>query len=140
MKSENQETVYSIVGEKTLHELVDRFYQLVSEHPALSPIFPDDLTETARKQKQFLTQFLGGPSLYTEEHGHPMLRARHMPFTITPARADAWLSCMDQALKETSIDEPLRAAVFERLSYTARHMINSEDKPSSYEARKGYDR
>ncbi|MCY9072878.1 thiol management oxidoreductase, partial [Bacillus inaquosorum] len=42
-----------------------------------------------RKQKQFLTQYLGGPPLYTEEHGHPMLRARHLPFPITNERADA---------------------------------------------------
>ena len=33
-----------------------------------------DFAETSRKQKQFLTQFLGGPNLYTEEHGHPMLK------------------------------------------------------------------
>lgn len=125
MTRNNQKTPYELIGEDRLHELVDRFYDLVSEHPDLAPIFPNDLTETVRKQKQFLTQFFGGPSLYTEEHGHPMLRARHMPFAITPARAEAWLSCMAQALVDTDIEEDLRSAIFERLSHTANHMINS---------------
>ena len=62
-------------GEHTISKLVDAFYARVAQHPDLAPIFPDDLTETARKQKQFLTQYLGGPPLYTEEHGHPMMRA-----------------------------------------------------------------
>lgn len=120
-------TAYDALGAERLSELVDCFYGHVSNHPDLEPIFPDDLTDTRRKQKQFLTQFFGGPPLYTEEHGHPMLRARHMPFVITPARAEAWLSCMAQALTETEIEEPLRTAMFERLSYTAKHMVNSSD-------------
>ncbi|PYZ93493.1 globin [Salipaludibacillus keqinensis] len=131
MTEPNKQTAYELIGKKRLSELVDRFYELVSTHPELTAIFPDDLSETARKQKQFLTQFFGGPSIYTEEHGHPMLRARHMPFPITPSRGEAWLSCMAQALVETNIEEPLRSAILERLTYTARHMINSEEQSSS---------
>lgn len=43
----------AIGGEQCIAILVDTFYSYVSKHPDLSPIFPDDLTETARKQKQF---------------------------------------------------------------------------------------
>ena len=80
---EKPQMPYNLIGEKKLSMLVEAFYNRVSNHPELASIFPDDLTETARKQKQFLTQYLGGPALYTEEHGHPMLRARHTPFPIT---------------------------------------------------------
>lgn len=118
----------AIGGEKGIMALVDTFYSYVSRHPDLSPIFPNDLTETARKQKQFLTQYLGGPSLYTEEHGHPMLRARHLPFPITPKRAKAWLSCMERAMDDTGIRGPIRDFVFERLTLTANHMINTPDE------------
>lgn len=52
-------TPYEKIGEATLNKLVDAFYNRVGQHPDLAPIFPKDLTETARKQKQFLTQFLG---------------------------------------------------------------------------------
>ncbi|MBU9723633.1 MULTISPECIES: globin [Bacillaceae] len=127
MNDENKQTPFDMIGEETLSELVDRFYELVSDDPNLSPIFPDDLTETARKQKQFLTQFLGGPSLYSREHGHPMLRARHMPFPITPTRAESWLNCMKSALDETDVDLAVKEYIFERLTYTAKHMINTNE-------------
>lgn len=79
-------------GEAVLKEMVTNFYGFVKQDEVLAPLFPEDLTETARKQTQFLTQFLGGPSLYTMEHGHPMLRARHMPFPITNRHAKALLA------------------------------------------------
>ncbi|WP_368503802.1 globin [Alkalihalophilus sp. As8PL] len=111
-------------GEAVLSELVDSFYSYVAKHPDLAPLFPNDLTETARKQKQFLTQFLGGPTHYTEEHGHPMLRARHMPFTITNTQADAWLACMNQAMDDLEITGLIREYIMERLTMTAYHMVN----------------
>ncbi|KAB7667563.1 globin [Bacillus sp. B1-b2] len=124
---EKMSTPFDLIGENTLNELVDRFYDLVGQHPDLAPLFPEDLTETARKQKQFLTQFLGGPALYTNEHGHPMLRARHLPFEITQKHADAWLSCMKQAMDEVELDSNLKEGIFSRLALTANHMINSEE-------------
>jgi hemoglobin len=113
-----------IGGSETLARLVDTFYDLVKQHPDLAPIFPDDLTETKEKQYQFLTQFLGGPPLYSERHGHPMLRARHMRFPITPKRAEAWLSCMSEAMDRVGLQGDVRKAIFERLTLTAHHMVN----------------
>ncbi|GHH98460.1 globin domain-containing protein [Neobacillus kokaensis] len=124
---EDNMTPFDRLGEKTLHNLIDTFYSLVAQHPDLAPIFPKDLTETARKQKQFLTQYLGGPPLYTEEHGHPMLRARHMPHPVTPTRARAWLSCMNEAMDKSGLTGPLRDEFYSRLYLTAQHMINTPD-------------
>ncbi|WP_407271036.1 globin [Radiobacillus sp. PE A8.2] len=118
----------AIGGSSKIEELVHAFYSLVAEDPDLHPIFPDDLTETARKQTQFLTQFFGGPPLYIQEHGHPMLRRRHLNFPITPARKDAWLICMDEALDQVNIEEPYRSIIFERLTMTAHHMMNTTDE------------
>lgn len=113
-----------IGGAATLKKLVDVFYGLVAAHPELAPIFPDDLTETKEKQYKFLTQFLGGPNLYSREYGHPMLRARHMPFPITPKRAEAWLSCMEQAMDQIGMSGKARDFMFQRLFHTAYHMVN----------------
>lgn len=124
---EKNTTPFDAIGEKTLHRLIETFYGLVGQHPDLSPIFPNDLTETARKQKQFLTQYLGGPALYSEEHGHPMLRARHLPFPVTPKRANAWLSCMRQAMDNVGFEGPIRDEFYSRLFLTAQHMINTPD-------------
>lgn len=121
-------TIYEAIGgSETIDRLVTHFYKRVGKHPRLIPIFPEDLTETARKQRLFLTQFFGGPRLYTEERGHPMMRRRHLPFEITPSRRDAWLECMEQALEEAKIDEPYRSAIFEKLTMTANHMMNTPE-------------
>jgi len=125
--SELSQNPYEIIGPKTLERLVDVFYDLVAKDPDLSPIFPKDLTETKEKQRMFLTQFLGGPPLYSEQHGHPMLRARHMPFPVTPTRANAWLTCMSKAMDEVGLDGELRKAIYERLTLTAHHMVNTPD-------------
>ncbi|NMD71512.1 globin [Bacillus sp. DNRA2] len=127
---EKMPTPFEAIGENTLHRLIDAFYRRVGKHPDLSPIFPEDLTETARKQKQFQTQYLGGPPLYTNEHGHPMMRARHLPFEITPTRARAWLACMSDAMDEVGLDGPLRDEYYARLVLTAEHMVNTPDSES----------
>lgn len=119
---------YEQIGEEKLSALIQAFYNRVAKHPALIPIFPKDLTETIRKQIQFQTQYLGGPNLFSEEHGHPMMRARHMNFKITPARAQAWLECMNEAMDEVELDEKIRKNYYQRLVMTAHHMINAPDE------------
>ena len=121
-------TIFEAIGGfDPIDRLVIALYKRVGKHPELIPIFPEDLTETIRKQQLFLTQFFGGPNLYTEDRGHPMLRRRHLPFEITPERKDAWLECMEGALHESNIAEPYRTAIFERLTMTAGHMVNTTE-------------
>ncbi|NBJ70920.1 MULTISPECIES: globin [Clostridia] len=127
MKNQTNSIFETIGGIPAVERLVEAFYVRVGKHPDLIPIFPEDLTETIHKQKLFLTQFFGGPPLYAEERGHPMLRRRHLPFKITPARKDAWLNCMAHALIEAEIEEPYRSAIFEKLTLTANHMMNTPE-------------
>ncbi|WP_161882021.1 globin [Deinococcus alpinitundrae] len=123
-----EDTLYSRIGPATLHDLVTRFYGHVAQHPDLIPIFPTDLSLTARKQEAFLSGFLGGPPLYHQQFGHPRLRARHLPFEITPTRGRAWLSCMNAAMRETPGLKPEDAAeLFAALRRTAAAMVNTPD-------------
>jgi hemoglobin len=128
-------TPYYLLGEREgIKKLVTTFYGLVSQDPLLSPLFPDELTETAYKQTQFLSQFFGGPPLYTEEYGHPMLRARHMPFPITNTHAKAWIACMERAMTIQKIEPELQSFLLSRLKMTAYHMVNTEDSERSENA------
>ncbi|REK63660.1 MAG: globin [Cohnella sp.] len=122
----NFNTIYEAAGgAPAIREIVEKFYPKVQAHPLLAPLFPEDIRPVMEKQYQFLTQFFGGPPLYSDEHGHPMMRARHLPFPITKERADAWLDCMRRALTETSLPEELQALMLERLSGPAYHFVNS---------------
>jgi hemoglobin len=115
-------------GETTIRKIVEAFYPLVQSHPLLAPIFPEDITPVMEKQFLFLTQFFGGPPLYTMQYGHPMMRARHLPFPVTPSRAEAWLDCMKRALEEVISSEELRLVILNRLSGPAHFFINSQDE------------
>ncbi|TVY09517.1 globin [Paenibacillus cremeus] len=126
MDSLRGKTIYEALGgPEGIRSLVEAFYPKVQQEPLLGPLFPEDITPVIEKQYLFLSQFFGGPPLYSEQYGHPMMRARHMPFPVTVERAEAWLGCMSRALAETVSDPELRAAVLERLKGPAYHFINS---------------
>jgi hemoglobin len=114
-------------GTETINKLVDAFYPRVYADPDLSPLFPDGVEEIKRKQKMFLTQFTGGPTLYSDEFGPPQMRMRHLPFEVTPRRARAWLRCMKEAMDEIGLEGMGRDFFYERLTQVAGVMVNSPD-------------
>jgi hemoglobin len=122
-----QTTLYDLLGEENLRILVDRFYDLVFENEQIAHLFKTDKNEIKERQRLFLTQFFGGPALYSEKFGHPRLRARHMPHTITQDDAVAWLSCMSVALKSLPVDEALKDELFKRFVPTAMFMVNQDE-------------
>lgn len=126
MNDNEHSSIYQLMGGAgTIRRLVEAFYPKVQAHPDLAPLFPEDITPVIEKQYLFLTQFFGGPSLYSDQYGHPMMRARHMAFPITPKLADAWLSCMRQAMEEVQIPGELREFLLERLRGSAYHFVNT---------------
>ena len=120
-------TPYEVIGQERLYHMIDYFYSLVEQDERINHLSPGDFAETSRKQKQFLTQFLGGPALYTEEHGHPMLKMRHMDFRITTFERDAWLENMNKAIQHAELPAGVDEYLYERLRLTANHMVNSEN-------------
>ncbi|MDK3924527.1 truncated hemoglobin YjbI [Staphylococcus pseudintermedius] len=121
------QTPYEVIGQERLYRLIDHFYSLVEQDNRINHLFPGDFAETARKQKQFLTQFLGGPDLYTQEHGHPMLRMRHLPFPIDDKAKEAWLENMHTAITHAQLPHGAGDYLYERLRLTANHMVNIEN-------------
>jgi hemoglobin len=118
-----------IGGQETIDKLVNAFYPRVYADKELRPLFEGDMEEIKRKQRMFLPQFLGGPALYSREFGPPAMRERHLPFEVTPKRAQCWLRCMKEAFHEIGLDEnPAGMAFFDRLTQVAGIMINSPDR------------
>lgn len=124
MSDTNLSPYEAIGGEATLRPLVEAFYDRVAQHPNLRPLFPEDFTEVKERQLLFLTQFLGGPALYSQKHGPAMMRARHLRFPIDQERAQDWLSCMRGAMADINMPEPARDWLLQRLSQTAAHFVN----------------
>lgn len=112
-------------GAEGVRALVEAFYTIVPKNQLLAPLFPVDNRPVIEKQYMFLSQFFGGPALFSEAYGHPMMRARHLKFPITNSHADEWLGCMAGALEEIGVEETLRDLVLKRLSGPARHFVNT---------------
>lgn len=121
-------------GAEKIRELVDRFYELMDTLPEAAEIrrlHPADLSGSREKLFQYLSGWLGGPPLYEERHGHPRLRARHLPFPIDSRGRDQWLLCMNRALDDSGADPALLVALRAALAQTADHMRNRADGDTS---------
>jgi hemoglobin len=122
-------TLYEVIGgESRLRELVDRFYDLMQLEPefagihAMHPVPNDGSRE---KLFMFLSGWMGGPNLYIERHGHPRLRARHLPYAIGTSERDQWLRAMAWAMEDIGIEESLRVRLMESFYQTADWMRNT---------------
>ena len=123
-----QPTPYELLGgDARVRELVNRFYDLMDLEPAyreLRAVHGSTLESAREKLYLFLSGWLGGPPLYVERHGHPMLRARHLPFAIGTVERDQWMACMKQAMEELEVPGELRAGLEQAFFKTADWMRN----------------
>lgn len=122
---------YNILGgEETIRRLAKIFYETMDTIPEaweIRKLHPDDLSGSEDKLFKFLSGWLGGPDLYQQEFGPPMLRRRHLPFPIASRERDQWLLCMQHALDELNITGPIRAHLNQAFASTADHMRNKAD-------------
>lgn len=117
----------SIGGIDQIDALVDRFYDLMALEPHfedLRSMHPQDLSDSREKLKLFLTGWMGGPDIYSPKYGHPMLRARHLPFKIGLKERDQWLACMYKAMEDCGIDSNAAKQLEESFLNTADWMRN----------------
>ena len=125
------QTPYELLGGDTaVRTLVERFYALMDSEPAYAVIrrlHAADLAQARDKLYWYLSGWLGGPNLYIERFGHPMLRARHLPFSIGGAERDAWLACMTQAMRETGVPTALHESLAAAFFKTADWMRNRRE-------------
>ena len=118
-------------GQAGVRSLVDRFYDLMDLEEAYAGIrrlHPPALDESRDKLFWFLSGWLGGPPLFMEKKGHPMLRARHLPYAIGVDERDQWLRCMSQAMEEEGVDPQLQRSLARAFFGTADWMRNRPEK------------
>jgi hemoglobin len=119
---------YSRVGgEPAFRELVHRFYQGVAEDPLLRPLYPEqDLGPAEERLALFLIQYWGGPTMYSDQRGHPRLRLRHAPFRIDAQARDRWLHHMAEAVRGLGLAPADESELWDYLARAAQFMVNTE--------------
>jgi len=125
------ESHFTLVGgQAAVERIIERFYfhmETLPEAITIRALHPPDLTGTKIVLKKYLAEWLGGPSLYSQERGHPRLRMRHLPFRIGAAERDAWMLCMRGALEDVVSSEHLRERLLQQFFKTADWMRNSDN-------------
>jgi hemoglobin len=114
-------------GEAGVRALVDRFYDLMDLEPqfaGLRALHPQDTAGSRDKLFWFLCGWLGGPDHYISRFGHPMLRARHMPYPIASSERDQWLACMLLAMEDLAVAPALADRLAQSFLGTADWMRN----------------
>ena len=116
-----------IGGQPTVDRIIDAFYDAMDTLPEaeiIRVLHPKNLGNTRAVLKKFLAEWLGGPRTYSQERGHPRLRARHLPFSIGDAERDAWIFCMRKAMEQEVADPEAREWIVQKLAGVADWMRN----------------
>ena len=118
-------TIYDLIGERGITELVADFYRQVPDDDLLAPMYPpDDFAGAEQRLRDFLIYRFGGPPRYIEERGHPRLRMRHAPFAIDQAARGRWIELMSAALERRGFPEPAKQWIGAFFDQVATQMIN----------------
>lgn len=107
--------------------LVEEFYKRVEADTVLRPIYPEDLEPGKEALALFLIQRCGGRQTYSQQKGHPRMRARHMPFKIGIIERNAWVHNMSEALDMVPELAPHKGALKEFFESFATFMINQQN-------------
>ncbi len=110
-----------------MRALVDRFYDLMeleADFAGVRALHPQSLDGSRDKLFWFLCGWLGGPDLYAHRFGHPMLRARHLPYAIGVRERDQWMACMTMAMQDCALDTGLAERLVQSFFGTADWMRN----------------
>ena len=91
--------IFAKMGEDNIFKLLEDFYREL-EKSEIRHLFPEDMVEASRKSAAFFVFILGGPPLYQQRFGPPMMRRRHMPFVIDEQARQVWLGCFKQVLQD----------------------------------------
>ena len=119
--------IFKEVGEEPFYKLVDEFYAGVENDFVLRPLYPEDLTLPKQHLALFLIQRTGGPTSYSDQRGHPRMRARHMPFPIGVIEKNAWMHNMTVALDKVPELEEHKEVLTEFFETFATFLINKSD-------------
>lgn len=129
MKQHDEPTPYAqLGGEAGVRSLVARFYKLMdqsAQFAAVRALHSADLSRASNTLFEFLSGWLGGPSLYFQKPQHRCVISSHFKFAIGIKEANQWLACMAHALTQTDISEALRERLNHGFSAMAEKMRSS---------------
>ncbi len=114
---------YKAAGELPgLIKLCDAFYYFMETLPEAKHIrnmHREDLTESSKKLAYFLSGWLGGPKVYSENYGPINIPSAHKHLPIGEAESEAWILCMQKAAAEQPYEDSFKQYLITQLRVPA---------------------
>ena len=117
--------------EQGIKKLVNDFYtQMENDPKARECLLVHELDEGRVTQEAkdklfyFLSGWLGGPNLFVQKFGHPMMRKRHLHVKITEVEKKQWLYCMQHALDKTKLKKSQKQQMLNSFTALAMRIQN----------------
>ena len=95
--------IYAHMGEANVFRMLADVYAEL-ERSSIRGMFQEDMQAASEKAAIFFVGLLGGPPLYQQRFGAPMMRARHLPFPIDEQARQVWLACWEPVLVRATSD------------------------------------
>jgi len=108
--------------EQGIRKLVDEFYHQMETQKRgkhIRKMHKDDMLIIKDKLSVFLMGWLGGPRKYAQKYGQMSIPQVHKHLIIGEEERDAWLFCMNEALKHQDYDEEFKSYLIYELSRPA---------------------
>ncbi|MFQ6547015.1 group II truncated hemoglobin [Aestuariibius sp. 2305UL40-4] len=95
-------TLYDwIGGASTLNTLTERFYDRVRADALIGPVFAKMGPDHPAHVAAFLGEVLGGPPVYSDQHGgHPEMIRHHLGKHLTEAQRRRWIALLLDTYEE----------------------------------------
>ncbi len=126
----NKQWLYDAIGgQDGIIILVNLFYDFVESTPEGRPVAKlhlrgHGIAHARIELVNFLSGFLGGPSLFAEKWGHSNVRLIHDHVNINPEARDSWMACMDMTMTQLEYDDELKQRLTENFLVIATLLIN----------------
>ena len=109
-------------AEVGIRKLVDEYYQqmeTLKKGKHIRAMHTDDLEIIKDKLAVFLIGWLGGPRNYAKKYGQMSIPMVHKHLVIGEEERDAWLYCMNEALKHQDYEEDFKQYLIQELARPA---------------------
>lgn len=113
-------------GEQGIRKLVDEFYhqmETLKRGHHIRKMHTEKLSIIKDKLSVFLMGWLGGPRNYAKKYGQMSIPMVHKHLVIGEEERDAWLFCMNEALKQQKYEEEFKAYLIYELSRPANAIL-----------------
>lgn len=129
--------IFAAMGPERIVEMVIHHHNLLRKS-VVGEMFPADdaaFEAATLKTADFFIEATGGPSAFTDAHGHPALRERHFRFVIDEKARDIWLMMYKKTLKEVGFPKEHLEEFWNWIEPLSIRMIN---RRTGFEAPKRY--